>query len=80
MQRDVANLGYTHEDVCNCVQGLEAHEFVKTLAYDEATSGALLCDVYETEYCLLEREQPDPIYLKLFLKNGTAYVCSFHLP
>lgn len=80
VRRDIGNLGYTFEDVVSCVMSLRSSDFVKSMAYGEGAARNLKCDVYDAQCASAEQDESDPIYLKLFVKEGTVYICSFHLP
>lgn len=77
VSRDIANLGYTLDDVARCITGLRAAHFKETVVFENATF-----DVYSKDFHRSEDLPPDRIYMKLrLLENGDLEVGigSFHL-
>lgn len=77
-QVESAELGYSDEDVADCICRLTAEDFVKTDEYQLANSKkSVKCDVYHVT-CDSPAGQPDELYIKLRLSTW-ALVVSFHL-
>ncbi len=81
VSRDVTNLGYTLDDVSNCISALTTIDFNKTESYLESET---VFDVYIKNF--QRKEQPaDRIYMKLRLLEGGGIqvdqveIGSFHL-
>ena len=79
VSRDVTNLGYTLDDVSDCISALTTNDFRETKLYSESEA---VFDVYIKNF---ERKEqpPDRIYMKLrLLKDGAIQLIeigSFHL-
>ena len=74
---DIRNLGYTADDVKQCIFRLTSRQFSKSLDY-----GNIVYDIYISDYQKNDEASIDQIYLKLrLLENGEIQVCigSFHL-
>ncbi|MFO1431461.1 MAG: type II toxin-antitoxin system MqsR family toxin [Candidatus Competibacteraceae bacterium] len=77
VQRDIANLGDTKDEVIRCIVGLRGTHYQKTLTF---TDKGTVFDVYSRDF--EHHEHTDRIYMKLrLLPNGQGYVSvgSFHL-
>ncbi len=81
VSQDVTNLGYTLEDVSDCISALTTNDFKKTESYSESEA---VFDVYIKNF--QRKEQPsDRIYMKLRLLEGGGVqvdqveLGSFHL-
>jgi hypothetical protein len=81
VSRDISNLGYTLDDVSNCISMLTTKDFNKTILY----SGDLeTFDVYIKNFQRKEHP-PDKIYMKLRLLTcggiqvDQVIIGSFHL-
>jgi hypothetical protein len=77
VQRHRANLGYSHEAICECLSCLQPHHFRHSGRY-EGVPGWY--DVYRIEYDGPTGKKDD-LYIKLKLTNGclSVAVFSFHL-
>jgi len=78
VHQDIANLGYSLNEVAICIQQLRADNFQKTWCNDDNTA---IFDVYKIEFSPQDG-QNDSIYMKLrLLDNGQVFVGlgSFHL-
>lgn len=74
---DIRNLGYTLDDVADCILGLQTRHFQKSLKYNDACY-----DVYVRDFRRVEDNPVDQIYMKLrLLCTGQLEVGigSFHL-
>lgn len=75
---DIANLGYTLNEVARCISQLQPENYQKTLDYDDKGK---VFDAYKINFSPQE-EQTDSIYIKLrLLENGEVQIGlgSFHL-
>lgn len=75
---DIRNLLYTLEDVANCISGLQARQFQKSLKYKDSSC----YDVYIRDFRHDEDKPADRIYMKLRLLDTGQLVIgigSFHL-
>jgi hypothetical protein len=80
VSQDVTNLGYTLDDVSDCISALTTNDFKKTESYFESEA---IFDVYIKNFQRKE-QSPDRIYMKLRLLEGEVQVDlieigSFHL-
>ncbi len=77
VQLDIGNLGYTFEDVADCICQLTSQNFHASHEYENAK-----CDAYKTQYTLLGNDSEDNIYIKLRLIGNKTLMLdlkSFHL-
>ena len=76
VQRDVENLGYERDDVCDCIAALQVHHFSHSERY---RPGGPWHDVYRIEW-VLEEADADPLYIKFRLNGDLILIelCSFH--
>ncbi len=78
VDRDIRNLGYTGEDVKNCISNLTTHQFNKSIHYENSIYDAYIIDYKKTDDTSIDR-----IYMKLrLLPNGELQIVgigSFHL-
>jgi hypothetical protein len=75
--RDIANLGYTLDDVARCIAGLRIEHFRETVVFENATF-----DVYLKNFHRSQDLPPDRIFMKLrLLDSGELEVGigSFHV-
>lgn len=76
VNRDIANLGYTLQEVVSCIVSLATNDFKESVDYSEKSYDVYIKDV-------VRAEQTDTIYMKLRLQeNGEIKlleVGSFHL-
>jgi hypothetical protein len=76
VNKDIANLGYTLQDVVNCIVSLTVKDFKESVTYPEKSYDVYIKDVVQTE-------QTDRVYMKLRLEeNGEIKILeigSFHL-
>ena len=76
VNRDIANLGYTLQDVANSIVSLTPKDFKESVDYSAKSYDVYIKDVVRTE-------QTDRIYMKLRLQeNGEIKILeigSFHL-
>ena len=81
VSRDITNLGYTLDDVSDCICALTTNDFKKTESYLEPEA---VFDVYIKNFQQKE-QSPDRIYMKLrLLEDGGIQVdqieiSSFHI-
>ena len=81
VSRDISNLGYTLDDVSNCISMLTIKDFDKTISY---LGDGETFDVYIKNFQRKEHP-PDKIYMKLRLLAGggiqvdQVVIGSFHL-
>lgn len=77
VQRDVANLGYERDEVCECLCALHEADFSHSERYRPTGPWH---DVYKIDWAP-EGSNPDPLYVK-FRMDGDLLVielCSLHL-
>ncbi|MEQ1739115.1 MAG: type II toxin-antitoxin system MqsR family toxin [Methyloglobulus sp.] len=75
---DIANLGYTLDEVARCISQLKPEHYRKTHKFEDNST---VYDDYVIEFSPQE-EKPDSIYIKLrLLENGEVQIGlgSFHL-
>ena len=79
VQRDIANLGYKLEDVCDCLLTLREDDFDKTHYYED---GVPPDDSYIFHHTKQYSERKDELYIKFCLLNEFLIleIGSFHLP
>lgn len=78
---DIANLGYTLQDVARCVASLTIKHFVKSHNYESRIPD----DEYRIQVCRSNEDgdsTTDDLYIKFSLIEDTLYIDlgSFHLP
>ncbi|MFI3157269.1 MAG: type II toxin-antitoxin system MqsR family toxin [Methylococcaceae bacterium] len=77
VRKDIANLGYSLDDVTNCIISLTATDFKKTISYPDQSFD----DVYFKN--VIREEQSDEIYMKLrLMEDGEIQIVeigSFHV-
>ena len=76
---DIENLGYSPEDMYDCLRNLRPHHYHETILYDDDESPF---DVYQCEWISPFSPHPrDSLYIKLRLNpEGTEIsLVSFHL-
>lgn len=77
VRKDIANLGYTLEDVISCIVSLTINDFKETKKYPDQTFD----DVYIKD--VIREDSIDRVYMKLrLLENGQIQIVeigSFHL-
>lgn len=76
VKRDAANLGYSHDDVCACLQCLTPTNYDHSEQYSDRGPWH---DIYLLPYRSAEG-YIDPLYIKLKLNRDCVAVllCSFH--
>jgi hypothetical protein len=77
VQNDIGNLGYTFEDVANCICQLTPENFHTSHDYTNVK-----CDAYKIQYKLADSDREDDLYIKLRLigkKTLLLDLMSFHL-
>lgn len=76
VQVDVANLGYSLEEVCICLSSLRPIDFSHSERY---TPRGVWHDVYKLSWGLPGRV-PDNLYVKFRMDDGVLVIelCSFH--
>ncbi len=74
--RDVARLGFNLDDVCQCLQTLQAHHFAHSVRYENFRRWH---DVYKPRYQMSDGRAID-LYIKLRLSRDCIVIelCSFH--
>ena len=75
-ERDARNLGYSDEDVCDCICSLEEGNFSKTKEYSLGKGKTTRLDVYLITHTKATGETDD-LYIKLKY-FGWVVVASFH--
>ncbi len=80
VNRDISNLGYTLNEVAQCITQLQSHHYQKTLEFSNENIKEIF-DVYIIKFLICDEKQ-DTIYIKLrLLESGQIYIKlgSFHL-
>jgi hypothetical protein len=77
VSQDIANLGYSLDQVCECLAALEACHFHESVRRDQSEAWV---DVYLMHWSL-DQGKTDPLYIKFKLVNGALVLTliSFHL-
>lgn len=79
VQRDISNLEYTFDDVCNCIAQVPNGIYLKAQDIDLINGTTVRGDSYQVNYQAAERDFFDQIYLKFFMKKENLFLCSLHL-
>ena len=78
-RNDIENLGYSPEDMYDCLRNLRPHHYHETILYDDDESPF---DVYQCEWISPISPHPrDSLYIKLRLNSEATEISlvSFHL-
>ncbi len=79
VNRDIANLGYSLNEVTECICQLKTENFNKTISYDSDQASD---DVYHMTYIFNPENnetKTDRLYLKFRFTDGVINIGSFHL-
>jgi hypothetical protein len=79
-QLSAISLGYSHQDLVNCLCSLTPSQFIESKGYlTPRANKTVIFDVYLAN-CINSQGQRDTIYLKLRLSSSWLIIGSFHLP